>query len=295
MNGPEHLRRSCAALGLIGSFTLSASALPDAETIQDDPPATHDDYAATSSLRFDLHGRFLHGDIEGFLQTPRGGQAGTTSTNRPAFDELGFDDVEIFDTSLTVQRDQHIFSAGARLIRLDGSATLTDDLISQNVTYPAGSFVTSDVQLDWYRLGYRYEFSFDPGGGNRLLLSPGAEAVMFDFDYQLDGPGELRTDRSYAKGGVRVGGTAKWLTSGRFSLEAGGFWGIPIDGSAEIFSAELVARYRLWGADSQRGAGGSVFLGVAWDEIEYEDDQATPNHINVEMGPLIIVGFEIRF
>src|SRR5215813_13257430 len=36
-----------------------------------------------------LDGEFRYGNIEGFVQIPRGGGAGTTSSQRPTFSEIG--------------------------------------------------------------------------------------------------------------------------------------------------------------------------------------------------------------
>ncbi len=240
-------------------------------------------------LRVTLDLRYMYGETDGFVQTPRGGEEGTTSNNRPSLSEMGIDDVHAFDASLEFQLDQHIFIAGGEFIRMNGSDTLSRNLTSQAVFFPAGTSVEADVQLDWYRLGYQYEFALDLEGEQQLLLAPGIQGVILDFDYQLDGGGALQVDRSYAKGGVRIGGTVEWLTGGPFSLEAGAWWGMPISNTAEILSVELIGRYRFW--DDRAAA----YLGVAFESIEYEDDQSVPNHIDVDLGPLLVAGFEIRF
>jgi len=245
-------------------------------------------------LNVDLSGQFMHGDIDGVVQVPKGGRTGTSSPDRPTLDELGFDDVSIVDVSASLQWERHIFDSGGRFVRLDGSATLRTDLITHAVTFPARTLVSADLQFDWYRLGYRYEFLFDPDEhGNRLSFAPGIDVVLFDFDYELRGGGDFHANRDYLKAGVRVGGVGRWLTSGPISIEGSAFWGLPFDGTAQIFSLELVGKYRLWGGKS--ATSGSLYLGVAYDEIEYEDDQGFPNRVDVDMGPLFIAGMKITF
>lgn len=254
---------------------------------------THAEVQVNDDLRIDISAAYLYGPIDGFLQTPTGGAPGTTSPDRPTFEEIGIDNASSFDVALAVQWKQHVFMAGGRFINLDGDATLGSTLISQGVTYPAGSDVSSSVQLNWYRFGYGYDFSIDLcKPEQRLDLTPAVQGVLLDFDYELNGPGGLNSNRSYSKAGVRIGGAIAWTIDDRWAIEGGGFWGLPIDNTAEISSLELVVRCRLWG---DVHAGGSAFVGVGYDRIEYEDDQPVPNHIKAEIAPQLIAGLSITF
>lgn len=238
--------------------------------------------------------RYFYGSVDGFVQTPSGGEPGTTSHDRPTLSELGFNCISIYDGSISVRLGANRFLLGAQIIRMDGNATLSEDLISQNTFFPAGTSVSSSVHLDWYRLGYEYAFSFDlDHKGNQLRVAPGIQAVLLDFDYGMDAAGGLHVSRSYSKGGVRIGGSIEWLTGGSFTVAASGYWGLPIQNTAQILSVDLVGSYQLWG--DRHGFGGAVYLGVGYESIEYEDDQTVPNHIDVNLGPLLIAGIEIRF
>jgi hypothetical protein len=42
-----------------------------------------------------VDGQFRYGNIEGFVQIPRGGGAGSTSNERPKFDEMGINQAAI--------------------------------------------------------------------------------------------------------------------------------------------------------------------------------------------------------
>ena len=273
----------CAALA---AFAFSGPAHAQEET-------TESSYSLLGDLTIEVDGRYMRGNIDGYLQTPAGGQPGTTDHQRPTLGELGYGNENIWDGEITVQSHEHIFTFGARLVRLTGDARLSRQLTCENVTYPAGTDVNSNVDLDWYRLGYRYEFAFEPDEkGSQLSFAPGIDAVLFNFDYDLSASGGLRSDRNYAKPGMRIGADAEWDIAGPFSIEAGAWWGVPFDNTAEILSLELLGRYQIWGG---RNMGASFYLGVAYDEIEYEDGQGVPNHISVEMGPMIVAGFDFRF
>ena len=253
-------------------------------------------------LQFRLDFRYLFGQIDGFVQTPSGGAPGTTSHNRPTFSELGFDNVSMLDGSVTARFDEHTLILGGQIIRLDGSATLEHTLITQSTTFPAGTRVNSQVQLDWYRFGYEYAFEFDLGddaSAGRFRLAPGVEGVLLDFDYEASAAGGLHAHRSYAKAGVQIGGSAEWQTRGRLSIAADGFWGLPIDNTAQILSVDLLAKYRLWGgrpgAWNSGSFGGDAYIGIGFERIEYEDTQTVTNHVRADLGPLLIAGIEIRF
>ena len=133
-----------------------------------------------------LDGSFRYGKIKGFLQIPSGGKPGTTSNKRPTLDELDIDTVAIGDTSVNLGYGDHGIFAGARFVRLSGDNVLTDDLISRNITFPAGSTVDLDTRLDWYRFGYQHRFSFQYSKGDESTLSfkPAIGAVLFNFDYK---------------------------------------------------------------------------------------------------------------
>jgi hypothetical protein len=49
-----------------------------------------------------VDGEFRYGNIQGFVQIPRGGGAGTTSSERPKFDEIGINQAAIGAPSLTL-------------------------------------------------------------------------------------------------------------------------------------------------------------------------------------------------
>jgi hypothetical protein len=260
----------------------------------DAAPPTSQPASLVDGLSFTLDFHFLYGGIDGYVQTPSGGNPGTTSLHRPTLAELGFDNVSVFDVSLATQAGASIFFLGAQIIELDGSATLSETLITQSAVFPAGTHEHASVQLDWYRFGYEYQFTFDLNDqGSQLRVAPGIEGVLLDFDYQITAAGGLHAHRSYAKAGVSIGGSVEWLTGTPLSFEAQGFWGLPIDSTAQILNVDLVARWQLWGA--RHAWGGAAYLGAAYEHIEYEDNQTVPNHINVDLGPMLIAGLQITF
>ena len=123
-------------------------------------------------------------------------------------------------------------------------------------------------------------------------LTPALGAVLFDFDYKLDGTGGRSVARAFTHGAPHVGLQTVWNPKGPFSLAAGILSSLPFSTLPLILSVDLTGKYQLWG---QANRGGSLFLGIGYDRIDFEDSQTVPNHIEVDMGPLLIVGLKVRF
>src|SRR2546426_5913447 len=50
-----------------------------------------------NKFHFSLEGMWLYGPVSGHMQTPSGGQPGTTSSKRPTLSEMGIDTASGFD------------------------------------------------------------------------------------------------------------------------------------------------------------------------------------------------------
>jgi hypothetical protein len=263
----------------------------------------HPVYAASTAepdhdrFRFSLEGSFLIGPANGYVQTPAGGQPGTTSPRRPKLDEIGIDTVTAYDVAGNASFGPHQLYLGAQFVRLSGDATLDQPLVTQGQSFPAGTPVSSDLTLDWYRAGYRYAFAFDtdPGRpGDELLLAPSAGAALLDFHYRLHSrnPAGPTADRSYSKLAPQLGLDAEYALTPRLSLAADVLCSLPISNTPFILSTELAAKYRVVHSTH---ADLDALLGVAYEHISYEDNQPTPNHISVDLGPMLLLGLTLHF
>ena len=239
-----------------------------------------------------LDGSFRYGNISGFLQIPKGGGVGSTSNDRPKFHEIGIDQVPIGDTAVTLSWDNNEVYGVARFVRLSGNDTLGSTLVSNGTTFPAGSPVSANTQLDWYGGGYTYRLSFRNDEGARASFYPAVGFAIFNFDYNLKSPGALTAARSFAKAAPQLGLRAEWSPGGPFFVSADwlsslGFSTLPL-----LFSTDLTGGYQLWG---QANHGGQVYLGIGYEMIHFEDNQTVPNRISANMGPELVVGFKISF
>ena len=243
-------------------------------------------------FHFSLDGQFRYGNISGFVQIPRGGGVGTTSNERPKFDELGINQAAIGDPSVTVGWNDHNLYGGASIIRLSGSNTLSTTLISNGTTFPAGTSVNADIQLDWYRFGYEHRFTYEYNPASVFSFDPAIGVALFNFDYKLKGIGDLSAARSFEKAAPQLGLRSEWNPEARFSLSGGVFSSLPFSTLPLLLSVDLTAGYQLWGSPDH---GGVVYLGIGYDRIDEEDSQNVSNHIKASIGPEVVTGLRLRF
>src|SRR5882724_5812825 len=102
-----------------------------------------------TDFQLSASGGFLYGPVKGFIQTPAGGQPGSTSHNRPRLGELGIDAASVGVVNVSGEWGAHEAFVGAEIIRLGGTGTLRSDLVTHGTTFAAGTDVRSDVSLDW--------------------------------------------------------------------------------------------------------------------------------------------------
>jgi len=255
-----------------------------------------DQVAAQSGGNFhlSLEGMWMYGPVSGHLQTPSGGRPGTTSSNRPSFGEIGINTASIYDAEVLPSFRDHGMYFGGQWIRLSGERDLEERLISQGETFAAGSRVTSDVKLDWYRVGYRYRIQRGDEAGAEL---PNTEiysrlgAAILDFHYRLDGAGSTRADRSYVKVAPQMGVEMEWHATTKFSIAGEITSTLPFSSIPWIVTTQLEAKYQFFEKNGVRLSG---FVGAGYEKINFHDDQDVSNEINADFGPMLRVGLELR-
>jgi hypothetical protein len=239
-----------------------------------------------------VNGGFRYGNIQGFVQIPRGGGAGSTSSERPKFDEIGINQAAIGAPSLTLAWNNHNIYGVARIIRLSGSDVLSETLISNGTTFPAGTHVSGNTRLDWYGLGYEYRFAYKYNNEGAVSFYPAIGFALFNFDYNLNGTPRLSASRSFAKAAPQLGLKSEWIPAGLFSLSAEVLSSLPFSTLPLLLSVDLTMGYQLWGRHDH---GGMAYLGIGYDLIDEKDNQNVPNHIKASIGPELVVGLKVSF
>jgi len=248
-----------------------------------------EDRPASTPLMVSFRGQFNYGPADGFLQTPAGGQPGSSSRHRPTLDELDIDKAAFYDVLGSVQWRSLNLYAGYQAIPLNGQAVLSQTLISRNVTFPAGTHVHSENDLNWLRAGAGWKFFVLD---RRLELLPKAEFAVLDFRYQLSGGGQA-VERSYPKGCVRLGLESRYRFNRVVSVSLDADGSVPISNTPQIATLTGGVEFDLW--PGSRRVHPSLFLGGGGQRIEYEDNQTLPNHFRVDLGPFVTTGLALSF
>jgi hypothetical protein len=305
---------ACAQTGAVHSVTSSNQPIESIVSLsaQDEQPQTNPSASGASSaavpstryvqpeehdnpLRFAAGGGVLVGPVDGYVQTPLGGSPGSTSHQRPRLGELGIHHATIGEFGVSAIWGPHEVFGGGEIIQLSGTESLRSDLTTHGVNFASGTVISSDVDLDWYRIGYRHHFDLlpTPNGFPQLALSPYADGVVWNFDYSIEGGGK-RTSRSYLKPTAQLGLAATWQPgAGPFALMADVASAPPAISSVPFIAIEQIgAKYRI-AHTSAFDVSSSV--GVRFEQLNYFDHQRVPNHIRANLGPLLIVGFGIGF
>ncbi len=241
------------------------------------------------SLSASLGVLLSYGPVDGSVQTPAGGEPGSSSSDRPTLDELGIDHTTFYDVLGGLQWRRFRFYLGYQAIDLSGQTVLSESLTTHNVTFPAGTSVDSDIRFNLLRMGAGWKFSLARG---RLELFPIGELGVLDFSYDISGGGVM-TSRDYSKGYLGFGLAGRYRIGTRVSAILNAQASVPISNTPQItaltggFEFDLVPP----GADARP----SVFLGGGVQRIEYQDGQELPNDINVDLGPFITAGLSVSF
>ena len=246
---------------------------------------------AQDEYHLDFGVAFLHGAVHGRVQTPLGRDPATTSRHRPSLEELGIEDTGSGDFWANVSRGPHGLYLGGRLLHLAGDSTLDTTLVSQGITFPAGSPVDAHAKFDWYRLGYRHLFSYD-WAGRTIEFYPAVGMAILDYRYTLSSPGIRGVDRGYTKPGGQAGLGVIYPFSENFTLTVQVLAPAPIPDWPQITSAQAVVRYRFLDRNDISICG---LFGIDYDWISYNDRHDVANDIKVDIGPMGLVGLEVSF
>ena len=239
-------------------------------------------------LNFDASGSY--GPISGYTQTPLGGAPASTSDKRPKFDDLGINTMTMVNLSLSAGLDSHYVYGSAHLVDLSGKSTLDEELIFHGRGYPAGTRVKSDINLSWYDIGYQYNIHFGKERTN-LRVAPTVAFTLWDFSAELES-NSGRNSRSYIKGTPRVGLEFEWFPVRRFSISSKAIASLPFNNMPHIYTVGLIGKYNLMDINPFKI---SLFMGVEYSWVDFKDNQTEPNHVKANMGPLGLIGAEIKF
>lgn len=239
--------------------------------------------------------KYFHnfGTIDGFVQIPKGGKAGTSTDRRPEFNELGIKNISYPELSLTAKWDKFNMYFATKYKTFKGSATLKSDLITHDLPLKKGDKIDSKHRYIFYSLGFGYDFNIM----ENLTLTPKAEFSIFDFSYKFSAHGLITNinndERKFGAGSLRIGGTAKYDFNKDFSLVLDVMGHIPYDSIKSSLETSLVASYNLFRQGNNEV---NVLAGIGYDMFKYKDTQKEmQNFMYSKTKPIYKLGLELKF
>ena len=263
---------------------------PQGELIQVEQPPRN-------PVQFSFTGIYYYGSLRGNVQVPRGGLNGTSNAHRPTLNSIGINYASIGDLELaaTVPNAGEFF-IGAQLIQLDGSAFIgPKTLTTDGVTFPASSNVNSNVDLSWFRFGWRYTIPIwtDFRGIPEVTFAPYLDGVIWDYSYHLSAQRVRPASRAITAFGIQIGAIFAWRPNGGpLSIECAlaGFPSVP--NLPQISQESIYVRYHFY---EWRRFDFTGLLGVSFEQQQYKDNQPLPNRVDVNFGPLLMAGLQMQF
>ena len=221
----------------------------------------------------------------GHLQTPAGGQPGTSSAGRPTFREAGLRGGA--ERWLAASKETSRWRVRIRYADAGeaGEARLQKALVSQGRRFGEGRSIRSAVSLD--ELSLQLTRRFDLPRGVRAEL--GARLAWTSFSLRIDGDDE-HVNRAYHAHAVGVAGGVAKNFGGRWQVGAAFAAAPAFDGAAGGYHVEPRLRVRL-------GERWHVALGARLSAFRYDDShkQDLPNRLRVRRRTLPTLAFEARF
>lgn len=248
-------------------------------------------------FRLTLGTDYRGGPVDGHWQTPAGGEIGSTTVDRPEIEEFGIDWANMPRLAVSAGWGRHSLYFDAQAINLHGSGVLDITLLSQNQVFPAGTLVRANLDLDWYRAGYTYTHPLNLRGSAEpeLLLSASAGAILLSADFELRGEDGAFAHRSYNKIGPQLGAGVAWRVADRLWLSGDLDISLPFSDQPMVTTADLAAHVEVF--RNSAGQSARLKLGIGTETVEFDDEnkQAEPNEINMDFGPLLLIGVQVNF
>lgn len=226
---------------------------------------------------------FRTGPINGFVQIPQGGQAGTTSYHQPTFKDLGIKHDNNYDLLLKLNWNKLTFYGGYQNIRPSGTNILDKTIITHNVTIPTGSPINAKLTLDWTRFGAQYNFI----PNDKWLIAPQLEVATMDFDYRI--PNYI-VPRHFIPSAIRAGIYSNYNINNKFAIDGDAATAIPVF-NLNIATINLRLKYALL---TKSNFITQVFAGAGYSYIRFKDHQPTPNYILYKQ-PLFQAGLVLSY
>lgn len=235
------------------------------------------------------------GKINGFVQIPKGGQYGTTSKERPDFQELGINHIYYPEITISTKWNKFSMSLHGKYETFKGKSTLKKDLTSHNISIPEGSSFKTKHKYAYYGLNFYYDIFTT----ERWKMTSGFGINVFDFNYEFSAvnkEGNVITNkdsRKFHAGIPMIGLTTSYQFTEKskiiFSLNSN----IPMKSVKQYLDTSLLISYNLY-KNNEREL--NLLGGIGYEKWKFRDSQKEmQNYMKHSISPVYKIGLEYKF
>lgn len=219
-------------------------------------------------------GSVSYNNVEGFIQTPRGGDLNTTSYRRPSFEEMNIIHDNPYFFGMGLQYCDYFSEVKYIHINPKGSTTLQENLLTHAQFIPEGQYIDLHLEYDWYVLGFGKHFS---DKDRKWQISPLLDLNFLKFHYEFCS-GSIKSARNYSLVGLDIGLNIQHALSR--------FWFWDLEAKATLPLSNLKIQMASVGLNYKLPFSSKVTLiprlSIDAFTIDYQDEQLIPNHFRYE-------------
>lgn len=223
-------------------------------------------------------------DIRGFQQAPKGGSPGTTSLERPSFEELNIDSKVYASMGAWLRFDPFQINFNYLPLKYDGQTILSSELITHGITIPQGSYFSSNIKDQLYSVDFARIFK--PVNG--FIIAPMATIHALDHHYEFSSA-PFSSTRAFFATGVGLGLDMTYAFLYQYELNAKIHVPVPIT-NLDVSKAKLSLAY-VWALTPRLTM--KPYALVEWNKIKFKDHQPVPNHLEYRLSPIWGMGISM--
>ncbi|WP_187105844.1 hypothetical protein [Fusobacterium necrophorum] len=235
------------------------------------------------------------GKINDFVQIPKGGQYGTTSKERPDFQELGINHIYYPEITISTKWNKFSMSLHGKYEMFKGKSTLKKDLISHNIPIPEGSSFKTKHKYAYYGLNFYY----DVFATEKWKMTSGFGINVFDFHYEFSATnkeGNVITNkdsRKFHAGIPMIGLEASYQFSEKSKIIFALNSNIPMKSVKQYLDTSLLFSYNLYKNKDQEL---NLLGGIGYEKWKFRDSQKEmQNYMKHSISPVYKLGLEYKF
>lgn len=223
-----------------------------------------------------IYGNINAAHLDGFIQTPKGGSAGTTSMGRPTFDEVHTHYNTFYSLGADIDYRDYFGLFNYYHFEPHGSATLAQALITHNQFIPQGSFFDMFLKFDWYSLGFGKKFH----PSSRTTFSPSLLISWVKYHYEFSAP-PIESARNFSLVGANFGLKLEHYLTPTLLANIDALIPLPLS-NIKIVNLNTGLAFVL---PTTLKVKVIPRIAVGWLQLEYKDEQPIPNYIRYRASP----------